>query len=87
MEIINKIKNTQKKWKLGDVLTCDDRAFGLIVKKEDGKICLMDITPRVDSEAVYSTAYNKCWFEVDSIEMLQIRYSAWHRVNAKLVIE
>ena len=45
MEIINKIKNTQKKWKLGDVLTCDDRAFGLIVKKEDGKICLMDITP------------------------------------------
>ncbi len=86
MEIIDKTK--KEEWHLGDVLVSKiSHLKGLIVKNDNGKYCLIDITP--DKPGNYSTMEGH--YYGDSCENLTELYikmgGNWHRVNAKLVIE
>lgn len=86
MEIIDK-RTKKEEWHLGDVLVSKiGNLKGLIVKNNNGKYCLIDITP--DSAGNYSTMEG---YYGDSCENLAELYCKmgpnWHKVNAKLVIE
>lgn len=88
MEIIDKTKNKKEQWQLGDVLVVKNGNLkSLIVKDNNGKYCLMDITPNVSGN--YSLVEGS--YYGDSYENLTELYcqmsSTWHKVNAKLVIE
>lgn len=87
MEIIDK-RTKKEEWNLGDVLVNETGHLKcLIVKDNNGKYCLMDITPNVAGN--YSLVEGS--YYGDSYENLTELYcqmsSTWHKVNAKLVIE
>ena len=87
MEIIDK-RTKKEEWHLGDVLVNETGHLKcLIVKDNNGKYCLMDITPNIAGN--YSIM--KGSYYGDSYEKLAELYlqmsPTWHRVNAKLVIE
>lgn len=87
MEIIDK-RTKKEEWHLGDVLVSGSTQLtGLIVKDNNGKYCLIDITPGESGN--YSTMdgsyYGDC---CDNLEELYGKIGRnWHKVNAKLVIE
>ena len=87
MEIIDN-RTKKEEWRLGDVLVSGSAQLtGLIVKDNNGKYCLIDITP--DESGNYSTMEG-CYYG-DSCENLAELYCKmgpnWHKVNAELVIE
>lgn len=87
MEIIDK-RTEKEEWHLGDVLVTKIRNLkSLIVKDNNGKYCLMDITPNIPGNYTIM----KGSYYGDSYENLAELYcqmsSIWHKVNAKLVIE
>lgn len=60
MEVIDKRENKQANdWQLGDVIKDSKGNFGLIVKDNCGKYCLMDITPNGDN--TYQTDHIGTW--------------------------
>ena len=87
MEIIDK-RTEKEDWYLGDVLVSKiGNLTGLIVQSNNGKYCLIDITPN-DTEN-YSTVdgsyYGNCCETLT--ELYSEMHKSWHKVNAKLVIE
>lgn len=84
------VDNRMKKeeWRLGDVLVANsDDSKGLIVKNSNAKYCLMNINP--DGRWNYSTAEDDCFGDCYKTlsDFYEATYPAWHKVNAKLVIE
>lgn len=87
MEIIDN-RTKKEEWRLGDVLVSGSAQLtGLIVKDNNGKYCLIDITP--DESENYSTMdssyYGNCCETLT--ELYSEMHQSWHKVNAKLVIE
>lgn len=87
MEIIDK-RTKKEEWHLGDVLVNETGHLKcLIVKDNNGKYCLMDITPNIAGN--YSIMEGS--YYGDSYEKLAELYlqmsPTWHKVNTKLVIE
>ena len=81
-------KQKKEEWRLGDVLVSGSAQLtGLIVKDNNGKYCLIDITP--DESGNYSTMdssyYGNCCETLT--ELYSEMHQSWHKVNAKLVIE
>lgn len=87
MKVIDK-RTKKEEWQLGDVLVANSNdAKGLIVKNEHKKYCLMDIDPNGITN--YSTVENECFGDCYKTlsDFYEATYPAWHKVNAKLVIE
>ena len=85
MKIVDK-RTKKEEWYLGDVLVSKiGNLTGLIVKDNNGKYCLIDITP--DESGNYSTSsyYGNCCETLT--ELYSEMHQSWHKVNAKLVIE
>ena len=87
MEIVDN-RTKKEEWRLGDVLVSGSAQLtGLIVKDNNGKYCLIDITPGESGN--YSTMdgsyYGNCCEKLT--ELYSEMHHSWHKVNAKLVIE
>lgn len=87
MEVVDKRKGKED-WYLGDVLVSKvGNLIGLIVQSNNGKYCLIDITPNKAKN--YSTMddsyYGNCCGTLK--ELYSEMHKSWHKVNAKLVIE
>ena len=85
MEIVDK-RTKKEEWYLGDVLVSKiGNLTGLIVQSNNGKYCLMDITPNESGNYSTSSYYGYCCETLT--ELYSEMHKSWHKVNAKLVIE
>lgn len=79
--------NGNEEWQTGDVLVTDTGNIGLIVKNNYQKYCVMNINSGV--EWAYSSKEDDIFLDsCETLEGLYKKFSpAWHKVNAKLMIE
>lgn len=73
MEFIDKTKDKkEEQWQLGDVIKNSDGDFGLIVKDNNGRYCMMDITPNAND--TYQTDDTGIWGYAETT-LRELQYS------------